>query len=225
MGRKDFQVKIRGYRVEVAEIEVALLGLDSVKAAVVHAQADDAGEQRLVAYVVPAAGRAPTISELRRALAQILPDYMMPSAFVFLETLPLLPNGKMNRQALPAPSPARPALDVRYVAPRSPVETDLVCIWAEVLKLKQIGIHDNFLELGGHSLHATRILTRVIKTFRVELSIRALLETPTVAQMAKVIVEHLAAQADPATLARLLAEVESLSNAVEQSPDGKATTP
>jgi acyl-coenzyme A synthetase/AMP-(fatty) acid ligase/acyl carrier protein len=203
MGRKDFQVKIRGYRVEVAEIEVALLGLGSIKAAIVHAQADDAGEHRLVAYLVPAAGEAPTVSELRRALAQTLPDYMMPSAFVFLDALPVLPNGKVDRRALPAPDHSRPALDVPYVAPRTPIESDLARIWAEVLSVKQVGIHDDFLELGGHSLLATRILTRVIEKFRVELSIQALFETPTVAQMAALVAGHPAAKADPASMARL----------------------
>jgi len=142
MGRKDFQVKIRGYRIEVTEIEVALVGLDSIKAAVVHVQADDAGAQRVVAYVVPAAGRAPTVSELRRALAQTLPDYMVPSAFVFLDTLPLLPSGKVDRRSLPEPNQARPALNAPYVAPRTPTESDLARIWAEVLELEQVGVHD-----------------------------------------------------------------------------------
>jgi amino acid adenylation domain-containing protein len=190
MGRKDFQVKIRGYRVEVAEIEEALLGIDSIKAAVVHPQADEAGEQRLVAYVVTAASKAPTVGELRRALAQTLPDYMVPSAFVFMDTLPLLPNGKIDRRALPAPNHARPSLNAAYVAPRTPTESDLARIWAEVLELEQVGVHDHFLELGGDSLLATRILSRVIKTFRVELSIQALLAAPTVAQMAELIVPH-----------------------------------
>ncbi|HTN70766.1 MAG TPA: non-ribosomal peptide synthetase [Methylomirabilota bacterium] len=187
MGRKDFQVKIRGYRVEVAEIEEALLGIDSIKAAVVHPQADEAGDERLIAYVVTAASKAPTVSKLRRALAQTLPDYMVPSAFVFMDTLPLLPNGKIDRRALPAPNHARPALNVPYVAPRTPTESDLARIWAEVLGLEQVGVHDNFLELGGDSLVATRILSRVVKTFRVELSIPALFDAPTVAQMAELI--------------------------------------
>jgi len=190
MGRKDFQVKIRGYRVEVAEIEEALLGIDSIKSAVVHPQTDEAGEQRLIAYVVTAAGKTPTVSELRRALAQSLPDYMVPSAFVFMDTLPLLPNGKIDRRALPAPDHARPALNAPYVAPRTPTESDLARIWAEVLELEQVGVHDHFLELGGDSLVATRILSRVVKTFRVELSIQALLDAPTVAQMAELIVPH-----------------------------------
>jgi acyl carrier protein len=210
MGRKDFQVKIRGYRVEVGEIEAALLGLDSIRAAVVVAQAGEAGEQWLVAYAVPVAGVAPTVSELRRALSQTLPDYMMPSAFVFLEALPLLPNGKIDRRTLPTPNRTRPALDVSYVAPRTPVESNLAGIWADVLNVQPIGIHDRFLELGGHSLLATQILSRVMETFGVEFSIRALFENPTVAEMAEVIARRQAAQADPAAVARAVAKTRIL---------------
>jgi len=187
VGRKDFLVKIRGYRVEVSEIEVALLRLDSVKAAVVHTHLDDAGEQRLIAYIVPAPGVAPTVSELRRALAQTLPDYMIPSAFVFLEAFPLLPNGKIDRRALPAPSRARPALNAPYVAPRTPTESELARIWAEVLDLEQVGIDDNFFELGGHSLLATRVISQLRDSFQTETPLEALFETPTIAGIANVL--------------------------------------
>ena len=187
MGRKDFQVKIRGYRVEVSEIEVALLGLDSVKAAVVHTHTYDAGEQFLVAYIVPAPGMAPTVSELRRALAQTLPDYMIPSAFVFLQAFPLLPNGKIDRRALPLPDKTRPALDVPYVAPRAPVEQAVARIWGEVLDLERVGVHDNFFELGGHSLLATRVISRLRDSFRTETALESFFESPTVAGIAKVI--------------------------------------
>ena len=115
---------------------------------------------------------------------------MIPSAFVFLEAFPLLPNGKIDRRALPAPSRARPALNAPYVAPRTPTESELARIWAEVLELEQVGVRDHFLELGGDSLLATRILWRVIQTFRAELSMEAVLAAPTVAQMAKLIVPH-----------------------------------
>jgi len=212
MGRKDFQVKIRGYRVEVAEIEIALLGLDSIKAAVVHAQADDGGEQRLVAYVVPATASTPTVSELRRPLVQTLPVYMVPSAFVFLDALPLLPNGKVDRRALPAPNQARPALDAPYVAPRTPIELDLASIWAEVLNVKQVGIHDHFLDLGGHSLLATRIISKVSDTFRVEVPLRSLFESPTVADMAVVITKNQANKAGHEDLTRMLSELENMSD-------------
>jgi len=184
MGRKDFQVKIRGYRVEVAEIEAALLGLDSIKAAVVHAQAHDPGEQRLVAYVVPTTGSNPTVSELRRVLVQTLPDYMIPSTFVFLDTLPLLPNGKIDRQALPAPNQSRPELENPLVAPRTAVEDTLTGFWAEALGLDQVGIHDNFFELGGNSLLATQVISRINDAFNVNLSPQSLYETQTVAELA-----------------------------------------
>jgi acyl carrier protein len=184
MGRKDFQVKIRGYRVEVGEIETALLGLDSIRAAVVHAQAQDTGEQRLIAYVVPKTGGNPTASELWRALVQTLPDYMIPSTFVFLETLPLLPNGKIDRKALPAPNQSRPELGHSLVAPRTAVEDTLTGFWAEVLGLNQVGIHDNFFELGGNSLLATQVISRINDAFNVTLSFQSLYETQTVAELA-----------------------------------------
>ncbi|MGH7930341.1 MAG: AMP-binding protein, partial [Candidatus Binatia bacterium] len=125
LGRKDFQVKIRGHRVEVEEIEAALAKFDSVKAAIVHAQSDRNGEQRLVAYVVAAPGTSVTIDELRRDLALTLPDFMLPSNYVIMEEFPLLPNGKVNRRALPVPGSQRPDLPELYVAPRNLTETNL----------------------------------------------------------------------------------------------------
>jgi amino acid adenylation domain-containing protein len=187
MGRKDFQVKIRGHRIEVGEIETALSEFDSVKAAVVQAQPDANGEQRLVAYIVAASGSVVTVSELRRGLAQTLPDFMMPSNFVFLEDFPLLPNGKVNRRALPVPTPARPVLPVPYAMPRNPIESTLVAIWMEVLSLEKVGIHDRFLDLGGDSLRATRVLNRARDSFTVKLSISDLLKTESIAQLADLI--------------------------------------
>ena len=165
LGRKDFQVKIRGYRVEVAEIEHALASLETVQEAIVMANAGPSGDHRLVAYVVPAVSPAPTASILGNALRARLPAYMVPSAFVLLGALPLTPNGKVDRRALPPPRPGRPILDTPFVAPRTPMETELACIWAEVFALDEVGIHDPFLELGGHSLLAMQILSRVIETF------------------------------------------------------------
>ena len=185
MGRKDFQVKIRGNRVEVTEIEAALLKLDSIRAAVVHAQADDAGEQRLVAYVVPAAGKAPTISDLRRALAPSLPDYMMPSAFVFLESIPVVPNGRVDRSALPAPSLLRPKLETSFVASRTPVEAELARIWSEVLSLDQVGIDDDFFSLGGHSLLAAKMFAILDEKFGRTYPLSLLLSSPTIRQLAE----------------------------------------
>ena len=185
LGRKDFQIKIRGFRVEVTAVEDALLDMDPIAAAVVQALADDAGEKRLVAYVVPAPGAAPKVNELRRALAQTLPDYMVPSAFVFLEALPLSVTGKIDRRALPPPSRSRPPLDDLFVAPRNLVEDILAKIWGELLNLETVGIHDNFLDLGGHSLLAAQALSRVRDTFQVELPLTAFFETPTVAGLAE----------------------------------------
>ena len=222
MGRKDFQVKIRGYRVEVAEIEVALLALDSVNAAIVQSHADDAGERRLVAYLVPAMGNIPTVTDLRQALAQTLPIYMVPSAFVFLDALPLTPNGKVDRAALCDPSGIRPELETPYTPPGNRVEEELAKIWAEILSLDRVGVHDNFFDLGGHSLAATRFVSQIIKRFRLEIPLRTLLEAPTVAEMAVVIIERHRERFSEQEIQTILIRIESLSEEEAQRlvPDG-----
>jgi amino acid adenylation domain-containing protein/FkbM family methyltransferase len=177
LGRNDHQVKVRGFRIELGEIEAALRAHGSVADCVVMARAD-AGEQRLVAYVVGGVEAA----ELRAHLRESLPEYMVPSAFVFLETLPLTPNGKLDRKALPAPELA-PAEDL-YVAPRTPAEEVLAGIWAEVLRLDRVGVEESFFELGGHSLLATRVVSRIREVFVIELPLRALFEGPTVTELA-----------------------------------------
>ena len=211
LGRKDFQVKIRGYRVEVAEIEIALQDTDGIKEAVVMSREDRPGNPRLVAYIVPARRPAPTVSQLRSSLAAKLPDYMVPSAFVNLDALPVLPNGRLDRLARPAPAGARPELETPFVAPRTPVEESLAEVWAGVLGLEEVGIHDNFLELGGDSLLASQVISRVISAFRVELPLRTLFEAPTVADMAVAITQSQAEGAKPEDIERLLAELEALS--------------
>ena len=212
LGRQDAQVKVKGYRIEIAEIEAALRQIEAVKQAVVVARGDTSGHPQLIADIVPDAQQPPTVSALRRRLAVLLPEYMVPARFVMLDALPRNAHDKIDRRALPAPGNARPLLDTPWVAPRTPVEAELARIWTDVLVRDQVGIHDPFLELGGHSLLATQLLSRVIETFQVELPLRTLLEAPTVAEMAVVIVEHQAAQADPDTLTRLLAEVEALAD-------------
>jgi acyl carrier protein len=189
MGRKDFQVKIRGYRVEVAEIEMLLNRLDDIKEAVVVSHEDRSGDRSLVAYLVPAGQHVPPTGELRRFLAGKVPDYMIPSTFVTLETLPLLPNGKVDRHALPPPRREHPTTGAAFEPPRNATEEILAKIWAEVLELDQVGIHDNFYELGGQSLLATRIVLRIHETLQMELTLRSLFEAPTVAQLATVIEE------------------------------------
>jgi acyl carrier protein len=149
------------------------------------------GDKRLVAYVVSDQESIPTPSELRSFLREKLPNYMVPSAFMFLDALPLTPNGKVDREALPAPDTVRPESRGPYVAPRTPIEEALAGIWAEVLRLKQVGIHDNFFELGGHSLLATQVISRVRAAFRVELPLGTIFKEPTVAEQALVIKDML----------------------------------
>jgi acyl carrier protein len=212
MGRADSQVKVRGNRVELAEIEMALLDLDSVKDAAIVQQEDVRGEQGLVAYLVPASRPAPTVSALRRALTRALPDHMVPSAFVMLDALPLTPAGKVDRGALPRPARVRPELDDPFVAPRTPVERGVTEIWSDVLALDRVGVHDHFLDLGGDSLLAIQVISRVIRTFQVELPVRALFESPTVADMAVMIVQNQAKKAGQGDVERMLAELEALSS-------------
>lgn len=213
LGRKDFQVKIRGQRIDVAEIESALLEIDGIREAVVTAREDQPGDIRLVAYVVPSRQPPPTVTALRRALARTLPAEMIPSAFVKLPALPRTPNGKLDYQALPPPDPARPELDNPFVAPRTPVEALLAGIWAAVLKVEPVGLHDNFLELGGHSLLATQVVARVREALGLQLPLRKLFETPTVAGLAVVLTHSLAQQAKPEEVVRLLTKLEALSEA------------
>ncbi len=211
-GRIDFQVKVRGQTVEVKEIEMMLLDHAAIKEAVVLGCRDQCGDQRLAAYLVPATQPAPTVSDLRRFLKEKLPDYMIPSVFVIQDALPLTPTGKVDRLALPAPNKSRPELGNSYVAPSTPVEKELAQIWAEVLSLDEIGIHDNFFDLGGHSLLATQVISRVINAFKVELPIKSLFESPTVADMAVVITENIAKKVDDEELSLMLGELESITN-------------
>jgi acyl carrier protein len=141
-------------------------------------------DRRLVAYVVPADKPSCTTGELRKFLKQKLPEYMIPSAFVFLDALPLTPNGKIDRKALPAPDQTRPELEDNYVAPRTAVEEMIAEIWAEVLKLDTVGVHDNFFDLGGHSLLCAQLISRLRNTLQVEVPLRSVFEMPTVAQLA-----------------------------------------
>ena len=193
LGRLDFQVKIRGFRIELGEIESALRRSEGVADCVVVAREDVPGEMRLVAYV---AGQAEA-EALRNGLRQILPEYMVPSAVVILDALPLTPNGKLDRKALPAPELASAQ---EYVAPRTPVEEVLAEIWAEVLRLERVGLHDSFFDLGGHSLLIMRLLAKIQSTFDLEISIRTVFSMPTLEAMAgeieRMIYEAVASMSD-----------------------------
>lgn len=184
VGRFDNQVKVRGFRIELGEIEAALHRHSEVREAVVQARDDAPGVTRLVAYIVARPQAAPAVSEIRNHLKQQLPDYMIPSAFVMLDALPLTTGGKVDRRALPAPGDARPGLEEGFVAPRTPTEEVLAAIWAEVLGLKQVGVHDNFFDLGGHSLLATQVISRIRESFRAELPLRSVFEVSTLADLA-----------------------------------------
>jgi acyl-coenzyme A synthetase/AMP-(fatty) acid ligase len=205
LGRKDFQIKVRGYRVELEESEAALRQLDAIKDVVVVGRRDEHGDQQLVAYIVPAAG-APTVSALRHVLARTLPEYLIPSIFVQMPALPLTPNGKVDRLALPEPGKTRPALDTPLVIPQTPLERTLADIWANVLGLDEVGVHDHFLELGGNSLLATQVVSRVLRTCAVEIPLQVLFASPTVAAMADVITQQQVAQLADQDIERLLSE-------------------
>lgn len=212
LGRKDSRVKIRSFRVDIGEVEATLVDHPGVKEAAVIAKETQSGDTRLLAYLVPKTYPPPTVTDLRNFFKTKLPDYMIPSTFMTLEEMPLTRTGKVNRRALPHLSNSRPELGIPYMAPTTPVETELGRIWAGVLCLDQVGIHDNFFDLGGHSLAATRVVSQVIKQFQLELPLHSLFQSPTVAEMAIVITKNQAKKLDETDLHRILAELESLSD-------------
>ncbi len=183
LGRIDHQVKLRGFRIELGEIQNALLAEPEVQDAYVMVREDIAGEQRLTAYIATA-GELKSAA-LKRALAEHLPEYMIPAAFVFMENLPLTSNGKVDRAALPAPELDRDQLSTAFVAPRNEQEETIAAIVRELLHLEQVGIHDNFFELGGHSLLATRFVARLRDKLSVEVPLRLLFENPTIEGIAR----------------------------------------
>jgi acyl carrier protein len=193
LGRIDHQVKVRGFRIELGEIEAVLSRHVGLREAVVLAReitsataslGDAPGDLRLVAYVAPKQDPAPSMGELRSFLRTTLPDYMVPSAFVYLEELPVSPSGKVDRASLPEPQGARPDLEREYVAPRTELEETVAAIAAELLGIDRVGVHDSFFELGGHSLLATQFVSRAREAFDIELPLRTLFEHPTVAELA-----------------------------------------
>ncbi|WP_328718081.1 amino acid adenylation domain-containing protein [Streptomyces sp. NBC_00247] len=184
LGRIDDQVKLRGHRVELGEIESALLARPGVAGAAVVVREDVPGDKRLVAYLVPTDGTAPAAAELRRALARDLPEHMVPARYVTLERIPLTPNGKVDRKALPAPQGARPDLSTAYAEPRTPTQVAVAGIWAELLGVDPVGVDDDFFELGGHSLLAARVAARLRRDLGVEVPHRTLFEAPTPALLA-----------------------------------------
>lgn len=191
LGRIDHQVKICGFRIELGEIEAVLSQYPVVRESVVVVREEHPGNKRLIAYVVPrlegqglqeeSTPSSELVPQMRNSLKEKLPKYMMPSAFVLLESLPLAPSGKVDYRSLPAPDISRADLQNSFVPPRTPAEETVAAIWADVLRQEQVGIHDNFFELGGHSLLAIQVISRLRESFKMELPLRSLLEKPTVA--------------------------------------------
>jgi acyl carrier protein len=168
----------------LGEVEAALRSHAGVREAAVTAREDEPGRARLVAYVVAEGGQPVEAAGLREHLRERLPEYMLPSFFVTLDSLPLTPSGKLDRRALPPPDGGRSDVAGEYVAPRTEAEGKLAAIWQEVLKVERVGVTDNFFELGGHSLLATQVISRVRESFGVELPLRKLFEAPTVGGLA-----------------------------------------
>ena len=210
LGRKDFQVKVRGFKVLPSEIESALTLHPAVDEAAVVAYDDGHGGHRVAAYIVASGDAGPTASSLRRTLSETLPDYMIPSSFMTLESLPLTATGKIDRLALPTPDGTRPELDTPFLGPRTPVEEALAHIWADVLGLDQVGIDDDFMELGGDSLSASQVVSRVTGELGVDIPLRSLFQASTVADMALAVTQGHATQKGDAELASVLAELEDM---------------
>ncbi|HEX9484557.1 MAG TPA: non-ribosomal peptide synthetase, partial [Gemmatimonadaceae bacterium] len=220
LGRADDQVKVRGYRVEPGEVESALRAHPGVESGAVLPRTDAAGDTTLVAYVVPKqSGYAvshsdrPTPTALTNWLGTQLPSYMVPAEVVLLETLPLTANGKVDRAALAAMSAATERAARTRVEPRTPTEMSVARIWSEVLKRDDIGVTESFLDIGGHSLLAIRVLGRISKELGVRLPLRTLFETPTVERVAALIDTEIRSRAEEAALREALAAVESMSDA------------
>jgi amino acid adenylation domain-containing protein len=185
LGRKDDQVKIRGYRVELAEVEVAILGLVGIKQAAVVVREDRRGEKSLVACIVPAEGGWPSAASLRSSLTEKLPEYMVPSELIVLTTLPLTPSGKLDRNALSALTQRQSERAASYTMPFSPLEWQIVHIWEELLGVRPIGVHDDFFELGGHSLLAARMMDRVAESCGTRLPLNTLMAKATVMHLSE----------------------------------------
>jgi thioesterase domain-containing protein/aryl carrier-like protein len=183
VGRADYQIKIRGYRIEPGEVEAVLRQHRGVREAVVVAREDQPGEKQLVAYLV---GPAP-VNELRTQAMRQLPEFMVPTKFVSMPALPLLPNGKVNRKALPAPERSRVESSNGLMAPRDPLEQQLARLWQKLFGIEPVGVRDNFFELGGHSLLAIRLLAQVRKLTGKELPLVTLFQAPTIEQLAEIL--------------------------------------
>jgi amino acid adenylation domain-containing protein len=212
VGRKDFQAKIRGYRVEVSEIEMALLEIPVVRQVAVVARDDLRADKRLIAYVVPQFGQAPTIGELRALLKEKLPTYMLPSSFVVIDSLPLTPSGKVDRRALFPPAKSREKAETYDAAIYTPVEKVLVKLWADTMGIEDVGIHDDFLELGGDSLLAAQIVSEANSIFSLKQPLKTLFEAPTVAKLVEFVLANETHPGCSEKIANLLMKIDDISS-------------
>jgi len=211
LGRMDHQVKVRGFRIELGEIEAALARHPAVRQAVVAAREDGTGERALVAYLAAGEGGLPPVGELRAALAESLPEYMVPGAFVELPSFPLTPNGKVDRRALPAPGRAERLRGAAgYAPPRTALEEVLCATWAEVLDVDRVGVRDDVLDLGAHSVMAAQVLAR-LEMLRVPLALRDVFDAPTVEGFAAVILAREEVPGRTETIAGILKKVKGMS--------------
>jgi acyl carrier protein len=185
LGRIDFQVKVRGFRIELGEIESLIDQYPSIRHVVVIVREDEPGNKKIVAYVVPEPDQTIKNEELRRYLREKLPEYMIPSAFVVMDILPLNANGKVDRQALPSPSLDRIESEVAYVSPVTDIERTIANIWQEVLGVNRVGLNDNFFDLGGHSLLMAKAHSRLQEALDKEFSLIYLFRYPTVSTLAE----------------------------------------
>jgi amino acid adenylation domain-containing protein len=215
LGRLDDQLKVRGFRVEPGEVEAALRRHAGVREVAVIGARNSSGEASLVAYLQLSDQAAASVQDLRTHLGASLPVHMIPATFVFLDSLPLTPSGKVDRRRLPDPKNVR-AATATFVAPRTPIEGTLAQIWVELLSLERVGVHDNFFDLGGHSLLATRVISRIRHDLDVELPLRSIFETPTVEGLALLVVDASIRPADEHEVADLLTDLERLGNGEAQ---------
>jgi hypothetical protein len=216
LGRIDEQVKLRGYRIELGEIENLLVGHPQVRQAIVgiqRATSASIGSDRdsLVAYIVLEKTAGPEIQDLRDYLKRKLPEYMLPSAFIFLDSMPLFPNGKIDRQALMAVKISQLSQN-EYLAPVTPLEQLLARIWGEILEVEQIGLHDNFFELGGNSLLAMGVVNRIEHLLQTNFDLHSLFKSSDLQDYAKTILEGFSKQSRIKDIAQLLVKLDSLSD-------------
>lgn len=212
LGRNDDQVKVRGYRIELGEISAVLEQHPGVHQAVTIVREDQPGDQRITAYFIPNAALSPSISELRSHLQQLLPDYMIPSYFVEMESFPLTASGKTDRKLLPSPTLSRLMIGQAYTAPETYIQKELALIWSGFFSFDQIGIDDDFIDLGGHSLVATQIIVRCERAFGVKVSLKDMLtQGTTIRALSSIVEAKLLEETDEAELEALLNEMEHLS--------------